>query len=188
MHPRRSYAIARPSPRQLRERFRPHQRGASTAMNTDDRRTLAVLLVLEPDAVDVGLGHDASLIPPPVSAHTRTRHPDAPYHLECEHAHDAAPAHAKDEDQVSSYQTTQPPIRGESGRSAQAPRTVALGREGSVSSSVVDVSLGVQTTRSESACLSPGCFSHVFRSMGFSHERNRSPPCPGLFLWPPAWA
>ena len=35
----------------------------------------------------------------------------------------------------------------------------------------------------------PPCVSlHLFRSMGFSHERNRPPPRFGVFPWRPAWA
>jgi hypothetical protein len=46
----RSYALTRPS--QLLDRVRPHQRGAAAPMNAGDRHSLAVLLGVEPDAVD----------------------------------------------------------------------------------------------------------------------------------------
>src|SRR5262245_31468090 len=47
---------------QLWDRLPPHQGRASGPVDAGDRRSLAVLLVVEPDAVDVRLGHDASLV------------------------------------------------------------------------------------------------------------------------------
>jgi hypothetical protein len=50
-----------PQPGQLRDRSGPHEGRASCAVNTEDRWPLPVRFVVEPDAVDLQLGHERSL-------------------------------------------------------------------------------------------------------------------------------
>ena len=59
-----SYAITRPSRASSSNAPDHISAEPSASVDAEDRCALAVLLVVEPDAVDAGLGHDASLIAP----------------------------------------------------------------------------------------------------------------------------